>query len=258
MKKQDKYKILKMEILSLIVIVTLNININVKSYNDTKEQTIEFENNNDDLIKLYNEYISEVANYYKNKYDNPFDICNEFSLMTYNGLLSYGDNFDTSSPEFDIINYSGLDVINGKGVCRNINCLFTEILKKIGYDCGNVYGTLNAKGEYEIKANHVVTWVDIDNDIYLLDPINASILKKEHLMYKNEYGSTFIPSMIFTKKMNEKLNYKILFSGDTDNIDYSNIEDLNIEENILDCYCFEKNKLENIEKQIVLKLETLQ
>lgn len=258
MKQKIKYKILKFEIFSLITIMISGIHINLKTHNEFKNQVLEFEMNNEDLVKLYNEYITLLANFYKEKYDNPFDICNEFSMMYYNGLLSYGDNeFNISEPKYDINKYGGLDVVNGKGLCRNINCCFTDVLKKIGYECGNVYGALNEENEFNLSINHIVTWINIDGNIYLLDPFNAIILKKDNLVYKSENGTTFIPSYIVTKKFDEEMNYKMFFS-DNKEIETKSLNEISNLENIINCFSFEKDKLEEIEKQIVLKLDALQ
>lgn len=256
MKEKNKYKILKIEVATLLLISVLNIDINLKSYSEIKKETIEFENNDDGIIKLYNEYINVIADYYKNKYNNPFDISKEFHIMYINKLLSYGNGFfEIGDPDFDIVKYGGIDVVNGKGVCRNVNCCFTDILKKIGYDCGNIYGTLNYKNSFEIIPNHVVTWVNIDGCIYLLDPYNNFILKKEELLYSSSDGATFIPSILTTKKMNEKINFKIFFNEKNNSRIYN--DKLNIEQ-LKDAETFEKQNLEELEKQIVLKINTLQ
>ena len=256
MKEKTKYKILKTEIATLIIIAFLNVDINLKTYNDIKKETIEFENNNDDIIKLYNEYIKILANYYKNNYDNVFNISESFHLMYINNLLSYGDGFfENGKPDLDITKYGGIDVVNGKGVCRNVNCCFTDILKSIGFDCGNVYGTTNYKNNVEIIPNHVLTWVNIDEYIYLLDPYNNFIFKKNKLFYSSSEGATFVPSLLTTKKMNEKINLKVFFYEKNDSEIY--VERISIEQ-LINAKKFEEQNLEELEKQIVLKLNTLQ
>lgn len=247
-------KILCVELILLSLMTALNITTLKKRDSDIKKSTIEFEQENPDLINLYKQYIKKISIYYKEKYDNPIDIYNEFSFMYKKGFLSYGDErFKVGDPVLDIHPYGGIDVVNGIGCCRNVNCLFTDILKEIGYDCGNMYGTLNDKNEFDIFANHVVTWINIDDNIYLLDPYNKIILKKNDLIYIDD-NNYFIPSVILNNTYDEEYKFDV-----DESIELEQPQYIINSEKIKSFVEFETDELEEIEKQMVLKINnTLQ
>ena len=61
--------------------------------------------------------------------------------------------------------------------------------------------------------------------------------------------------MLTTKKMNEKINLKVFFYEKNDSEIY--VERISIEQ-LINAKKFEEQNLEELEKQIVLKLNTLQ
>ena len=235
----------------LIVFVSLLYTDYKQSIKDVKMIKKEFEEDNSDFVKLYNDYLTILSKHYKNSdVDNVF---NEFSFMLRNGYISYGPYFDPSEPELDVCNYGGIDVINGKGVCRNVNCCFTDLLKKMGYDAGNMYGILELENEKYYRPNHVITWVKKDNKIYIYDVANN--IKYDKLLdfyYNSDEKMLFIPCHIMTKKLNDTFNLSTIpytsCNDKTIEIDYTNMDYSN----------FEKNNLLDIEKEVYTKIKSLQ
>lgn len=252
----NRRKFIYIEFIMLGLITLLNINIIKKNNNDIKKSTIEFEAENSDIVNLYKQYVKKISDYYSSGYDNPIDIYNEFGFMYRNGLLSYGNQlFRIGEPVVDIHPYGGIDVVNGIGCCRNVNCLFTDVLKELGYDCGNMYGTLNNKNEFDIFANHVATWINIDGNIYILDPYNNIILNQESFIFSDD-KNYFVPSLMLNSRHDEEYDFDMLLGKSIEMEKPQYILTGKKFEKIIE---FETKELEEIEKQMVLKINnTLQ
>lgn len=70
--------------------------------------------------------------------DNPIKV---FALYTYlyrNGYLSVDKEFKYSNNMKDLPLLNGVDVIRGRGVCRSISSMFTDICNSVGLSASNV------------------------------------------------------------------------------------------------------------------------
>lgn len=94
-----------------------------------------------ELKELYNEFLD---NYVKLNntfgFTNPVQISELYSFLLYNGYLSMDKEFTfTSKGVFDKINsIDGTNIAIGKGVCRHISALLTDILNKCGIDASRL------------------------------------------------------------------------------------------------------------------------
>ena len=83
-----------------------------------------------ELLTLYKEFLTnykELNNTLNLK--NPIEIFTLFHYLLYKGYLSNKGYFTFTDKNIkDIDTLKSLDVLNGKGVCRNISYLFTDIL----------------------------------------------------------------------------------------------------------------------------------
>lgn len=236
------------------VTITILLSISIKNYSDdvsnVKARVYDFEEESQDLIYLYDEYLSILGEYYKDlDLDNIFE---KYSFMLQNGYLSYGNRFDFEDPELDPNKYGGIDVINGRGVCRNVNCCFTDLLKKMGYDAGNIYGVLEYN-ELALAPNHVLTWVKKDDKLYLYDALNNKKFIKHGCIYLDEKSNMlFIPSYLSTNMLDNESNIDtLLIPG------YIDSTEVKIH-NISEYEEFEKNNLSNLEKEVYIKIKSLQ
>lgn len=249
--KKNYSKIFKLYFLSLLLLLSAKDYCN--DANIVKNNIKTFEEDNDDMIKLYDSYLDVLANYYSDlDLDNIFS---EYSFMLKNGYISYGYSFEPGEPELDANKYGGIDVINGKGVCRNINCCFTDLLKKMGYDAGNMYGILEDGKKIYIKPNHVITWVKLNNKIYLYDATNNVKFNKEMDLYYNlDKELIFIPAHLTTQLLDDDLHLDTILYSSSNN---DSVIELNSND-LLDYKNFEKENLLDIEKEVYIKIKSLQ
>lgn len=92
-----------------------------------------------DVTKIKELYNELIENYVKlNKkfgFNNPAEMSAMFNFLLYNGYLSYNKGFKfTSNGVTDINAIDGANIINGKGVCRHIAGMFTDVLNKNGVE----------------------------------------------------------------------------------------------------------------------------
>ena len=248
---KKSFKRVRLYLLSLLLMLS------TKDYLDDakgiKTNIKHFEENNSEFIDLYDNYLDVLSDYYKElDLDNIF---NEFSFMLKNGYLSYGYLFEAGEPELDANKYGGIDVINGKGVCRNINCCFTDLLKKMGYDAGNMYGILEDGKKLYAKPNHVITWVKVNDKIYLYDVTNNVKYKKGLDLYYNENKKLlFVPAHLTTKLLDDNLYLDTILYESNNN---ASIIEINSDE-VSNYENFERENLLDIEKEVYIKIKSLQ
>ena len=146
------------------------------------------------ILKKFNELANELG------VKEPINLFLLYTFMYSNGYLSYDKDFDFGSSP-DIICNFGSSVINGKGVCRHIASLFTDILnfsENNGIKAGTigVYAydnqlddnenelvnksidkNLLLKPIYKILGNHAITMCEYEGKLYAFDPTNETNLK---------------------------------------------------------------------------------
>lgn len=93
-----------------------------------------------EIKKLYNEFIKNYVKLNKDfDFNNPVQMLSMFNYLLYSGYLSRNKNFDFSEKDIlDIKPLDGANIITGKGVCRHISSMFTDILNESGVDASRL------------------------------------------------------------------------------------------------------------------------
>lgn len=159
-----------------------------------------------ELNALYSEVLSRTADLAEDcEFNDPIEVFAFYVYLYRNGYLSVDREFIYDAKLIDFPNLQGIDVIRGKGVCRSISSMLSDLYYELGYDVTNlmVYATEGSvrkqiklcdtplrKSEESKKfvdlvisitsrlelANHQITMVKDENKSYILDPTNDGIL----------------------------------------------------------------------------------
>lgn len=186
-----------------------------------------------ELNTLYNELLENTANFYKALgLNNPVEIFAIFVYMYRSGYFSYNKDFKYSTNMKDFAKLNGLDVIRGKGVCRSISSMLTDLYRKMGMNSSNLTVRANdesiknlqklgpiklekepsskrfvkivsATTKYIPLSNHLITMVEKDGINYIFDPTNDGFLhntEKNRLIVpgKKEYMNNYTLGMMTT------------------------------------------------------------
>ena len=150
-------------------------------------------------IEMYNEFIKEVV-----KFLSSFNITNEiqYSLMIShlikNGIFSI-DEFDYECKlEYELEGFLGLNILYGKGCCRNASKFFEDVMtasRKYSeqYYCRASYTKLNFSRLKE--ANHVVNLINDGSNLYGFDAINIGLYyfySKEEIKLLSQYINSYL------------------------------------------------------------------
>ena len=144
----------------------------MQNYYQYYKNNIEKEkNDNIELINLYENFINEVATLLKklNTYNNPFLYPFLLSNLIALGITSeYNENFNASN-SFDLINFLGINVIMGQGVCRNVNSFANDIFNKLELKSNTLFISLESNS---MKPNHLITLINLNDKYYGFDVYN--------------------------------------------------------------------------------------
>lgn len=161
------------------------------------------------IEQLYNQIVSNTAKFFKEQnITDPIEIFTLFQYMYRNGYLSYDHQFNYDINMKDLSKLNGADVVRGRGVCRSISSFLTDLYKEMGYNSSNLIVNANKEvlsnierlGNYPkfkisrnttkfVKtiskvsevfpmANHLITLIEKDGKVYILDPTNDGFLVK--------------------------------------------------------------------------------
>lgn len=206
-------------------IYSTSITLNFRTQTLTKEYK--------ELNSLYNELLENTAEFYKELgLNNPVEIFAIFVFMYRSGYFSYNKEFKYSTNMKDFAKLNGIDVIRGKGVCRSISSMLTDIYRKMGMNSSNLtvrandesiknlqkLGPIKLEKEPSSKrfvkvvttitkyiplSNHLITTVESDGINYIFDPTNDGYLysgEKDRLIIpnRNEYMNNYSLGLITT------------------------------------------------------------
>lgn len=156
---------------------------------------------------LYDQIIKNTGDFYKELgTTDPISIFATYVYMYRSGYFSHNKEFLYSTNMKDFAKMNGLDIIRGRGVCRSISGMLTDIYKEMGMSSYNL--TVKAvtedleqvielsdvkliaeeKGKrfskiislttkYLPLANHMITMVEENGRNYIFDPTNDGFLK---------------------------------------------------------------------------------
>ena len=181
-----------------------------------KDKENKEKNENLELNKLYDEFVSKTANLLKllNKNENLF----LYPLLLSN-LIELGITGEYME-EFNVINsvdlhyYFGVNVALGQGVCRNVNSFANDVFKKSGLKSEILLISLNSDS---IKPNHLITLIKYNGAYFGIDVYNNMIFtfsNYNHLecVYNLEMDKSRVPIFQYYAYMglNEKQVDKLL------------------------------------------------
>lgn len=175
-----------------------------------------YKNNNiedhQQLLDCYYKIVKEAGDFLKSEIQNSDEItiCAALSELLWSGNLSlphkfrYGVNFEEGEELFGL---NGINVLYGKGCCRNISVFFKDILAYLKYNVKTInnceYATninfLDTKTyRYDIQENV------LNKDIFRYD--NKKDIKANHncimFLYKLKYMIVYDPTNICIYKLN--------------------------------------------------------
>lgn len=160
------------------------------------------------LRNLYNEVLNNTKKLSSDfSFNEPISIFAMYVYMLRKGYFSYDNKFVYSSDMKDFSGLLGVDVIRGKGVCRSISSMLTDIYNNKGFKSQNLTVQTDGKTissfeelcDIELQknddsklwgyivitltkifplSNHLITMVEHEHKNYLLDPTNDGFLNK--------------------------------------------------------------------------------
>ena len=194
-----------------------NFNWMLKSNKITKEEYAALFNDYKQFLKRYKVLNDELS------FKEPISIYALFVYMYKNGFLSKDKSieFKVFYKEYlDMINLRGANIFNGKGVCRHIGSMLTDILRESDIESYNysnlcsvplLYGMVqkyykdvyNYQGKLDyvmnhylvrflkvnyIYAPHLISYASYDGKNYFLDPTQERILDSIDLGITDDKG----------------------------------------------------------------------
>lgn len=197
-----------------------NFNRMLKSNKITKEEYASLLSDYKAFLKRYKVLNDELS------FEEPISIYALFVYMYKNGFLSKDKSIEFKvfyKKYLDMINLYGANIFNGKGVCRHIGSMLTDILRESGIESYN-YSNLcsvpllyalvqkyykdvyNYQGKLDyimnnylvrflkvnyIYAPHLISYASYDGKNYFLDPTNKRILDSFRLGIIDNDGIMF-------------------------------------------------------------------
>lgn len=119
---------------SISIFSILNTIFGINSNNIYKTKDIK------ELMIVYKQFLQNYNNLNKLfEVKNPVEISTMFSYLLHKGYLSKDKRFEFSEDNvIDFRNFGGLNIFEGKGVCRHISLLLNDIFKEYGMKCEKI------------------------------------------------------------------------------------------------------------------------
>lgn len=183
----------------------------------------------DEIIFNTKNLISLIGN------DNPVSIFATYNYLYKNGYLSYNKNFAFNDKDIiGMMNLTGIDLFRGKGLCRVISPVLTNIYKKFGYNSRTILVSSSPKSLKSLVPDHVITMVDDGINSYKLDPTNELMFQKKEFdnylvfgekkeIVKSKTVATIFYNMLVNNDINLSAYIKQYNMPDIDLNSYRNI-----------------------------------
>lgn len=239
----DKYKQIKDKYPEQYLSINKNIDSDiVKTLEDISALYRTYKNDNvnkhKELLNYYNKIVKETGKFLKEEVGDTDEIklCAALSELVWEGKISFPKEFKYSTdinPLEELFCLNGINVLYGKGCCRNISVLFKDILNNLRYNIKTINNceyqtttnTLNTDtyrydiegniinesiyhfdASQEIKPNHeCIIFLYKLKHMLVYDPINISIYKLNGIHGKMLYGDGKI--LIYPHSLMTENNY---------------------------------------------------
>lgn len=189
-----------------------------------------------ELEKLYDEVIANTGDLISElDFKDPISVFAFYIHMYRSGYLSYNKDFKYSTNMKDFSCLNGLDVIRGRGVCRSVASMLSDIYRKINMESqcmivktdGDTIHQLEHLSEINVEKtedsqkfvkfvstltkyipipNHMITYVSANGKNYILDPMNDGMMyndNKNKLILANnqDYSMKNFPTLMSFYKL---------------------------------------------------------
>ena len=163
------------------------INTLIEIGNKNKDLFNNLNNQNIELINLYNIFISKCSKLITelDSSNNPILYSRIISNIIAFGYFSYNiKEFNYESITSELISKRGISIINGEGKCRHFSAFNKDILTSLNLYCEEFFCTTTEKKYDQIlsKANHSANIINYKNKIYGIDISNNSLLNFINIM----------------------------------------------------------------------------
>ena len=156
-----------------------NIKLFVESYQDRLEKWETERAKFSNVFKNYDEFITMVATCLKNlDFKDQLEYSMFIKLLVDKGYLSHNLFLERKSPKEDkeITSRLGVNIVVGNGTCRHYSRMHQDIFKKLDLPLFLFYcyeGDLTLPESPDMEANHVVSLLPYDGQVYGLDIFNG-------------------------------------------------------------------------------------
>ena len=203
-------------------IYLLNDTDALKHFNELKNRNQIIYNNElllyKDLLKEYNKVIDKTAYLLKSiNLHTSIEYSIAIKYLIEKGYLSNNLQFKQEEPQKELKSNYGINIISGKGICRNYTDIHNDIMKVLNEYVKKFYcvnGIHMFKGRKH-TANHVLNLIKHNDILYGIDLYNACKLYRfidEFTLKEIAYNS------------NTKLHYKPYYELITSNTDLEDIK----------------------------------
>lgn len=182
-----------------------------------------------ELKYLYENIIKNTSNFYNElEINDPISVFATYVYMYRKGYFSYNKQFLYSNDMKDFSKLYGLDVVRGRGVCRSISSMLTDVYNDMGMTSYNLPVNVSKEQLKHLKevegpnlgkedsgekfavfvekitkiipvANHMITMVQQNGKNYILDPTNNGMLRyrSNRLLQVSETEEFFMKNYSF-------------------------------------------------------------
>ena len=161
-----------------------------------------------DINKLYQEFLKNYKHLNEVfDFDNPVEVYAMFNYLLYKGYLSNNKHFEFSEKQArDTRAIMGSNVMTGKGVCRHIAAMLTDILEYSGTEASTMSVVSNSEKvtakftkEQKYTKEELLEW--INTNIHDRDAINTLTSYLNVLEKQNRLNIEFIHKQIAEKSI---------------------------------------------------------
>lgn len=189
-----------------------------------------------ELEKLYDKVITNTGDLISEfDFKDPISVFAFYIHMYRSGYLSYNKDFKYSTNMKDFSCLNGLDVIRGRGVCRSVASMLSDIYRNINMESqcmivktdGDTIRQLEHLSEINVEEtensekfvkfvstltkyipipNHMITAVTANGKNYILDPMNDGIMYNDNrnklvLLNNPDYSMKNFPTLMSFYKL---------------------------------------------------------
>ena len=156
-------------------------------------RTIRLADDYKELSSLYNGLIINTSKFMEElDFRHPIEVFSAYVYMYRNGLFSYNNEFRYDMDLKDLPNLYGVDMVRGKGVCRTISSMLSDLYNMMGFSATNV--TVSASRE-SISQQQKICDIELKKkeSLLKLNPeIMEAFIKLTNILHMGNHQITFV------------------------------------------------------------------